>query len=334
MSDLRTKPLDLIYARGVLTAESLASEVRSRLSSEIAKRHGRYSQWELIDLAKRILSELEPILAENLAATDLAGYLLGLETVASKLPEWALPSLGRGRWQPPIPPPGFPPPASGDEPRPKFPLIEKAVESLESRNIVTREQFDQLTDVARGRAFTVAGDISAGTIGTIRDVLADTVSEGTSLVGFRERLGDSLERSFLGPGHLETVYRTNVQASFHDGGEALASDPIVRTVLPFREYLPIHDARVRSEHLALGSMGLDGTGVYWADDPFWEIFTPPVGYNCRCGTNYLTISKAASKGVLAAQEWLRTGREPVHESRLIAIPFRPQAGWSRRRVAA
>lgn len=330
MPDLRTKPLDLIYARGILTGESLAGETRERLIRLLARRHKLLSSAWTLQEAADLLRELEPLLAENLAATDLAGWLLGMETVANKLPDWATREIGTGNlWQPPPPTwrafPGF----AGDDPRPKFPLLEKAVEALEERGILTRAQFDAANQTARDRAFTVAGDISTRTIGAIRDTLVETVREGASLPAFRERLGEALEGSFLGPHHLEAVYRTNVQQAFADGHDALADNPIVSSVFPFCEYLPIHDGRVDPEHLALGSLGLDGTGVYWADDPFWDVFTPPWRVNCRCGRNLLSISKAASKGVAAAQEWLRTGVEPVHESRLAAIPFRPKGSFRR-----
>ena len=99
----------------------------------------------------------------------------------------------------------------------------------------------------------------------------------------------------------------------------------MREIFPYQEILPIKDGRVREEHLALASLGLSGTGVYRRDDPMWDLFTPPWGYQCRCGVNLLTVEAAARKGVGEARRWERTGEPPVNpEHRLDAIPFRPE----------
>ena len=74
--------------------------------------------------------------------------------------------------------------------------------------------------------------------------------------------------------------------------------------------------------------GLNGTSVYRRDDPMWDLFTPPWGYQCRCGVNLLTVEAAARKGVVEARRWERTGEPPVNpEHRLDAIPFRPEPGF-------
>ena len=99
----------------------------------------------------------------------------------------------------------------------------------------------------------------------------------------------------------------------------------------YQAYVPIHDARTRETHLALGKLGLDGTGVFRRDDPFWDRFTPPWDYNCRCGTNLLTIEAAARMGVQEAKEWLRSGRPPAEpEYRDQFIPFPNNAGFGQK----
>src|SRR5690606_1921457 len=107
-----------------------------------------------------------------------------------------------------------------------------------------------------------------------------TIEEGASLGKFRAKIEDELGRGAIGPAHLENVYRTNIQRAFHDGYDEIANDPVVNELFPFQEYIPIHDSRTREEHLQLGKLGLDGTGVYWADDPMWELFSPPWDYQC------------------------------------------------------
>ncbi|MEX2176185.1 MAG: phage minor head protein [Pirellulaceae bacterium] len=334
----KQRSTDLIIGRGLLTAETIAQELRDRLERELGERRWFLPQEFLLIEARRILAEYEPILAENIAQADLAAYLAGFNDVAKRLPPSAAQLFQRSFG-------GFPPPPRftlpglfGDKPDPivRFPQIEQAAQSLLDRNILTRAQFDAADDAARGRAFTIAGDLSRDTIETVRDVLAETIDRGASLEQFRRNLGERLEKSFAGPGHLENVFRTNIQAAYHAGHDKLASDPIVSEVFPYQEYLPIHDARARHDHVALGKLGIDGTGVYRRDDTaFWNIFTPPWAWQCRCGINLLTIEAAARRGVQEAATWLRTGAKPPLVSRLPFVPFRPPAGFvSGRRVAA
>ena len=46
--------------------------------------------------------------------------------------------------------------------------------------------------------------------------------------------------------------------------------------MPYLEYTAVMDDRTRDEHAAL-----DGH-IYPIDDPFWQTFYPPNGFNCRC----------------------------------------------------
>jgi SPP1 gp7 family putative phage head morphogenesis protein len=49
-----------------------------------------------------------------------------------------------------------------------------------------------------------------------------------------------------------------------------------KEVLPYFQYKTAHDERVRNSHKLL-----DGV-VKPVDDPFWDTYLPPNGYNCRC----------------------------------------------------
>jgi SPP1 gp7 family putative phage head morphogenesis protein len=335
MKTAANSPADQIIRRTLLTSETVIGEFRERLAREMAR--GRLSlraEAELLEDARRMLAEYEPLLAELISNSDLYGWIAGYDATAKKTPQWLL-DLLRRPGKPPGPPPRITLPGllgdDDDEPPLRFPILDKAFQSLLERDILTRDQYDLLGAEAKQRAFTIAGDLAEETIVEIRDVLAEDIEEGTSLRGFTARVEDRLNASPVGPAHLETVYRTNVQAAFRDGRESLANNPIIRDVFPYQEYLPIGDGRVREEHEALGQLGLDGTGVYRRDDPFWDNFTPPWGFNCRCGTNLLTIEAAARKGVKEAQRWLETGQLPAYpEHRLQHIPFPPEPGFGSR----
>ena len=241
--------------------------------------------------------------------------------------------------EPPRKPPLIPGPFGDDAPEGlRFPIIEEGARRLLETNVLTREQFDDATEAAQQRAFTVAGDIELDTIQRVRDTLAENIEKGTSLEGFRDELDDELRRSFMGPAHLETVYRTNTQAAFRDGRQTLIVNPIIAAAFPYQAYFPIQDDRVRDSHSRLERIGLDGTNIYRLDDPFWDYFTPPIHFNCRCAVNLMTLDAAAEAGVKEAQLWLASGRPPERPEWVYSqgnFPIEPIPGWgSRGRVGA
>ncbi len=348
----RPRPLDLIIGRGILTTEAIADELRRRLAHHMAKASNRiaYSPQQVLAIARDLLSEYEPLLAENILSTDLAAWIAGADQIRKKLTLHNLsPLAGRGGLfsggkQPPTPPRpptgffGFP--GGGDDLPPRrqplirFPLLDAAVDDLISRSILTRDQYDRLTAAERNRAFTVAGDITRDTIFKIRDALTTNIQAGASFGDFKKAMRGELEESFLGPGHLETVFRTNAQTAFSEGHETIAENPIVAELFPYQEYLAINDSRARHEHVALEKLGLNNTNIFRRDDPVWSFFTPPWDYNCRCGVNLLTVERAAERGVVEARKWLRTGSPPIIPEWCIQnISFRPQPGWGSRRKA-
>lgn len=332
MPDAKRDTVDALIGRSLLTAEAITAEFRQRLLDELFDAQSLLARQIVLDVAREILDEYEPLSAQMMTDAEIASWVAGLDSTFRILPDSAVAALE-----------GFvttsatPPTAGaiteilggGAEPVLRFPVIENAAQDLLSRGIVTRADFDLMTREARANAFTVAFLDSEDTISTIRDVLAETVTEGASLGGFRDRLDEAIGGSRLGPAHLETVYRTNIQTAFHRGVNEMADNFIVDEVFPYQEYLSIRDGRVREEHLALGSLGLNGTGVYRRDDPMWELFTPPWSFNCRCGINLLTIDAAARKGVVEAQIWLSSGIPPASpEWRINDIPFRPDPAFA------
>jgi SPP1 gp7 family putative phage head morphogenesis protein len=325
------QPADDIFGRSILGADTIGLHFRNQLvqSLDISR-----TSIEFRKRSSTLVARAASTIADHYFATEMAAYLAGFLWMQRRFPEWLINEVvadnGPSKWFPPTgigrdePPPAIPPlvegPFGDDAPEPlRFPKIEEGAKRMRETNILTRPQFDEATDQAKARAFTVAGDIEENTIQKIRDVLADNVDSGTSFKGFRDRLGESLRGSFLGPHHLETVYRTNVQAAFRDGRHTLMSNPIVAAAFPYQAYFATRDDRVRDEHAALQETGLNGTNIYRMDDPFWDHFTPPWDYNCRCTVVPLSLRNAAASGVTHPRR-LSTFTPPVsfRSSRILA----------------
>ncbi len=236
-------------------------------------------------------------------------------------------ALASGGTKSPIPP--FAPPAPEDGEL-HFPVIEEAVRDLSERNLATRQEYDQMDAATRAKAFAVAGVDSRETLGKIRDALAENAREGADLETFREKvLADVEPSSFLSDGHLETLFRTNIQAAFSDGQMKVLSHPFVRSGFPYATYSAIDDDRVRHNHLALETLGIDGTAMYRIDDPVFKTFRPPWDFNDRCSWWPTTVEQAAHRGLAEAKKWLAEGVEPQPAAHVSMPPFRPPPGFAR-----
>lgn len=134
----------------------------------------------------------------------------------------------------------------------------------------------------------LAADVNAKLRVAVADIIGQNLAkpEGTALLnqtlqraGVKSELivdaaGKKVNQSFL----LETTYRTQVNMSYSAGRWNMGKDPDIDEILWGYEYVTIMDGREREEHAAL-----NGTRKA-KDDPFWSVFFPPNGWNCRCTT--------------------------------------------------
>lgn len=334
---------DLIYGRGLLTAETIADELRTRLASRLTQHFHTLTPDQLLLLSRETLQNFEPFLASTLADTQLAAWVHGLEVVTAHTPRRVLDMLLAAKPDPQataglVLPPFYVPNQNQSPPtkdQTTFPSLDAALDRLIDKGIVTKETYEYMHADVQRNSFTVAGLGSEDTINRVRIALMEQIHSGGTLQQFRQQVDAAIGAGQLGPRHLETVFRTNVQTAFAEGQETMHAHPVVRSVFPYARFDAIHDGRVRSQHLALETLGLDGTNIYRADDPMWSYFTPPFEFNCRCSKSFMTIKQAAKAGVLEARRWDRTGEPPEHPQwRLEHIPFRPSNGFIGPGVAA
>lgn len=239
-----------------------------------------------------------PELTTLLRDASLAAAVSGMADLADRLePEGGPLPVGTPDWL--------------DRERPALPLVKEAAARLSSMGLLALPGY--LTAGRRAEALA-AGAASLATdsvLARVREALTRAVETGGTLAEFRHDLGEALSDTAVDPAHAETIFRSNVMAAYADGQERLLSDPAVGGLFPYRAYEATHDDRVRPEHLAMEGRGIDGTNVYRADDPVWQLFRPPWSFNCRCVSIPLSIEEAARRGVPEAAQWLQTGREPM-----------------------
>lgn len=299
--------------------------LRARLS-ELLNRHHSTSP-AVVEEVLSLIREFQPELAQRLTTDMVSAWVEGAQFVAEKIPaSTALVSTTGGGAAPVnpfgqpanAPPPfdpfnPFSPPTAGDmRPRGRLLFTERAIADLRTREPLPASIFYALEHEQRQAAFTITADLTTQTLDQFRGMLAANLRDGASYNLFREDVLAAFGESPLAEHHLENVFRTNAQTAFSQGKAEVLSHPVVADVFPYRGFNAIRDTRVRHEHLALEKSGLDGTNVYYKDDPTWLKYQPPIHYNCRCNWVPLTVRQAARKGVKEAIEWLETGVEPPH----------------------
>jgi SPP1 gp7 family putative phage head morphogenesis protein len=198
-----------------------------------------------------------------------------------------------------------------------------ALKSILAKGAVSHSEFVAMDAHAKKKAFAVYGLKKSDTAAILRSIQAMYQDGEVGLQAMRSRAAKAVSR--LSPSHSELVYRMAVNSAYADGNDSAMSGH--EDVFPYVAYHAIHDDRARPNHIALESLGLNGTNIYRADDPVIRTFRPPWDYNCRCGRSFLTISEAAAAGVAEAKRWRETGVPPKKPARVRWPKFRPPPGF-------
>lgn len=280
---------------------------------------------DLIDDIETLIESLSRGISSDLQASMFAGQLSGAaEVVVSVPPALTPPAAPVGPPRPPVPPaptsldalfPDDPPP------RVTFPVVDDAVEVLTQAEVFTSNDYRQVAEQVRQGAFGITSDLQEKAVADVRDILAENIAKGANLEDFTEAVVSRLEAEGpLSESHIETIFRTNVNAAFSNGANKSLEQPMVVDAFPYRAYFATTDQRVREEHAALEKLGLNGTNIYRADDPTWRQFRPPWSWNCRCSWTPVSVEQAARRGVSEAQAWwerARSMRDEVGEGRIV-----------------
>ena len=97
-------------------------------------------------------------------------------------------------------------------------------------------------------------------------------------------------------GYAKTIYQTNLASAYTAGRFEQAKEPHVAKVIKAFQYVAVNDPpRVRPNHLAHHGL------VASQFDSAWNEFSPPQGFNCRCGVRLITLFEARRRGLLDSQ---------------------------------
>lgn len=186
--------------------------------------------------------------------------------------------------------------------------FEEALEAFLARELVSPEEWAELSDVMRLRAFSATQLASQQVIRRAQELVTKHLADGGTIRGFIRQLRDeelSLGIEPSAPHYVENVARTNIQMAYGQGRlQQLEADAVVRA-RPFVQYRTARDTRVRPKHAAL-----DGVVFDRSQDPGWRRFAPPLGYQCRCALVTLRPRRVDRSQIRPSTELGEYGPDP------------------------
>jgi SPP1 gp7 family putative phage head morphogenesis protein len=165
----------------------------------------------------------------------------------------------------------------------------EAIDYFRTKVPMQKTAFEELSDIYRGRAFTIARQVGQRSVSIVQDLLTDILRTGGTLADFREGLAEAAAAGGIrtvNPYHAATVFQTNVQTAYNAGRYDLYTASEVADAFPYFQYHTVGDDRVRPSHAQM-----DG---YLArrDAPVWDLWWPPNGFNCRCTVTAVSAPEA------------------------------------------
>lgn len=230
---------------------------------------------------------------------------------------------------------------------------EKAIAYFEQKGYAITWGWRDLWQQAQAKAFTVAGITKLDVLQDIRGAVATALKEGKTLRDFERSLTPLLERKGwwgrhaqtdtgtgemhgkgLTPRRLKTIFQTNLQTAYMAGRHQAMMENVADR--PWWQYVAVMDNRTRPGHRVLNGR------VFRYDDPFYQSFYPPNGFNCRCRVRALDGADLKARGIDTSNSLGRldsiqrpVSREPnapqVEVARFEYAPKKyitPDPGWS------
>lgn len=156
--------------------------------------------------------------------------------------------------------------------------FDNAISALEKQFALSNEQIRELETMYSARALSLTGDLRNIAEKLVREATVEITAGGLNVKDATQLVAEKLKKAGLSKQSYlaETWARTSTNQAYSAGRWLQGKDPDVADLIWGYEYVAITDDRVRDEHAAL-----DGVKKS-KDNPFWNVYWPPNGWNCRC----------------------------------------------------
>ncbi|WP_194745730.1 phage minor head protein [Thermaurantiacus tibetensis] len=184
---------------------------------------------------------------------------------------------------------------------------DQAIRFFQSKGYRTSVRWAEIWQEEHARAFTVAKLARLDLLEAVRASLDEAIREGTTYEDWLADIVPRLKRAgwwdevrdktltgtegpvSVGPRRLRTIFRTNMRTAAAAGQwERIQRG---KETMPYLEYDAILDTRTRPAHRAMHGIVLP------VDHPFWRIYLPPNGWNCRCGVTQRSAESLKRRGL-------------------------------------
>ena len=197
--------------------------------------------------------------------------------------------------------------------------LDEAIEYFKSLLKLSPREFTAISDEAKNMAFTVSGISDEHALEGIFEAVLKAIEKGISFEDFKKKFIDIVGESVgVTRNYIETVFRTNLLRAYNVGRFKQMTKPMVVKARPYWQYDAVNDDRTRPTHRAM-----DGR-VYRADDPVWDEWYPPNGFNCRCSVHTLSEVEVKSMGLEVKEGPVR---ETIVNERGEVVPLEPDQGF-------
>lgn len=179
----------------------------------------------------------------------------------------------------------------------------------------------------RLQSFTIAHVENQELLAYAQNAMDNALTQGVTFSDWLNTVNDLFDAygvTRVSKHHLQTVFQTNIQSSFNAGRWSEYHDPDVTGFFPYFQYHAVDDNRTRYEH------AIHNGAIYRRDDPFWNEWWPPNGYNCRCTVTAVSKYEVEDHGIQPGElwgfdekgNWSKIGHAPR------AGEFQPDEGFS------
>ena len=176
-----------------------------------------------------------------------------------------------------------------------------AIKYMEQKGYKLTFDYREMMHEAHHKAFTVAKITRLDLLSDIKESIIEAQKNGLSFQSWKKNIKPILikkgwwgevevhnpktgetKKIFVGTKRLKTIFYTNARVSYQ---VAKAKKYYEDNNVKYLKYIAILDNKTRPSHRAL-----HGT-ILPKDDPFWETYYPPNGWNCRCRVRAIPAHK-------------------------------------------
>lgn len=220
----------------------------------------------------------------------------------------------------------------------------EAIRALKARGqtLAPTVSWQDMWGEEHANAFTVAKSAGFDILQDVHDALLKALQSGTTFRDFAKDLtpilqakgwwgrqkyldgqtGDVTVAQLGSTRRLQTIFDTNMRVSYASGH--WANFQRNKKARPYLRYVAILDERTRPAHRARHNLCLP------VDDPYWDKWAPPCGWNCRCSLQSLSQREVDQmRSVLKFQPPPDTERTFVNKrtGEIIKVPDGIDPGW-------